>query len=214
MGDADHMARNERMKTQHERAPHKIKKLERIRRFIDVVFVCIFPLLVFKAALFSEAHQNTKSLFLFLAASYSFGAWVFFHLHVNQLMESEETHRRISAVYLYSEELREYTVENTDVLFDAVNQLAQMPEKESLPSPPAVHIQQGDEGKPLGTRERDTLLTIIAALAKEAKLQIDQPGKTALYIEGLTNELGAPVSKRAIEDHLKKIPNALETRMK
>ncbi len=68
--------------------------------------------------------------------------------------------------------------------------------------------------KPLGTTERNTLLTIIAAMAKEAKINIDPPGKAAGYIEGLTAQLGARVSKRAIEDHLKKIPDALGTRMK
>ena len=68
--------------------------------------------------------------------------------------------------------------------------------------------------KPLTSRERDTLLTIIAALAKEAGINIDSPGKPAGFIEGLTAELGARVSKRAIEDHLKKIPDALGTRMK
>ena len=68
--------------------------------------------------------------------------------------------------------------------------------------------------KPLGTIERKTLLTIIAVLAKAAKLDVKSPGKTAQYIEGLTDEMGVHVSKRAIEDHLKNIPNALETRMK
>ena len=72
----------------------------------------------------------------------------------------------------------------------------------------------GTKEKPLTTRERDTLLTIIAALAKAAKINIQDAGKAALYIEGLTAELGARVSKRAIEEHLKRIPDALETRMK
>lgn len=66
----------------------------------------------------------------------------------------------------------------------------------------------------LQQKERKTLLTIIAALAKKAQINIKEPGKAAGYIEGLTAELGARVSKRAIEDHLKKIPDALETRMK
>ena len=73
------------------------------------------------------------------------------------------------------------------------------------------------EDKPLGTTERNTLLTIIAVLAKEAKVPLDdysKPGKAAGYIEGLTDEFGAHVSKRAIEEHLKKIPDALATRMK
>ena len=67
---------------------------------------------------------------------------------------------------------------------------------------------------PLSGRERNTLLTIIAALAKAAKINFNEAGKAALSIEGLTAELGARVSKRAIEEHLKKIPDALETRMK
>ena len=70
------------------------------------------------------------------------------------------------------------------------------------------------EERPLGTIERNTLLTIIAALAKEARVNISQPGKAALAIESLTDQLGTHVSKRAIEDHLKRIPDALETRMK
>jgi hypothetical protein len=81
-----------------------------------------------------------------------------------------------------------------------------------------LNLQSRLEGrpvdKPMGTTERKTLLTIIAALVKDAKLNINQPGKAAIFIEGLTDELGAHVSKRAIEDHLKKIPDALETRMR
>ena len=68
--------------------------------------------------------------------------------------------------------------------------------------------------KPFATTERNTLLTIIAALAKAAKISLNSPGKAALSIESLTDEIGAHVSKRAIEEHLKKIPNALESRMK
>ena len=71
--------------------------------------------------------------------------------------------------------------------------------------------------RPLGTRERDTLLTIIAVLAKAAKVGLDdyrKPGKAAGYIEGLTDDFGAHVSKRTIEDHLKKIHDALAARKK
>lgn len=72
-------------------------------------------------------------------------------------------------------------------------------------------------GRILQQRERNTLLTIIAVLAKEAKISINdysKPGKAAGYIEGLTSHFGARVSKRAIEEHLKKIPDALAPRMK
>jgi hypothetical protein len=68
--------------------------------------------------------------------------------------------------------------------------------------------------KPLSVRERTTLLTIIAALAKHGKIDIKECGKSAQFISGLTDQIGAHVSKRAIEDHLKKIPDALEVRMK
>ena len=68
----------------------------------------------------------------------------------------------------------------------------------------------------LKTKERRTLLCIIAALAKEADIGYLPPniGKSAAYIESLATQLGAHVSKRAIEEHLKLIPDALESRGK
>ena len=71
-----------------------------------------------------------------------------------------------------------------------------------------------DADKFLSKRERDTLLTIIAALCKEAKIDIKTPSKAGDLIQSLTDSMGAPVAKRTIEEHLKKIPNALATRMK
>lgn len=68
------------------------------------------------------------------------------------------------------------------------------------------------DDKPTGERERATLLTIIAALAREAKIDISRPSKAGALIENLTQQLGARVSKRAIEEHLKRIRDALEKR--
>lgn len=127
-----------------------------------------------------------------------------------------ETKARLRGLTRYVEQLRAYTVPRVDDLIEwaSTEDAQEMHEtKQADPPEPEVPTEPAIE-RPLGTRERDTLLTIIAALAKEARLQIDQPGKAALFIEGLTNQLGSPVSKRAIEEHLKKIPNALETRMK
>ena len=56
--------------------------------------------------------------------------------------------------------------------------------------------------KDLGSRERTTLLTIIATLAKEAEIDISQPSKAALVIENLTELLGERVAARTIEDKL------------
>ena len=66
--------------------------------------------------------------------------------------------------------------------------------------------------KPLGKRERETLLTIIAALAKENRLDVSMTSKTAGLIENMTELVGARVAARTIEEHLKLIPATLENR--
>jgi hypothetical protein len=68
--------------------------------------------------------------------------------------------------------------------------------------------------KPLSTIERDTLLIIIASLAKEAKVDIAKTSKAGEYIANLTQLIGATVGATTIETHLKKIPHALENRAK
>ena len=70
------------------------------------------------------------------------------------------------------------------------------------------------EHKPLTTRERDTLLTIIAALCKEAKLDYTKHSKTAGLIQSTAATMGLSIGETTIEGHLKKIPDALATRMK
>lgn len=92
---------------------------------------------------------------------------------------------------------------------------------------PSVHIQAwfdetgvtfGNaipvEEKPLSTRERNTLLAIIAALCKEAKIDYTKPAKAAGQILHTIDSMGLQIGETTIESHLKKIPGALETRMK
>ena len=67
--------------------------------------------------------------------------------------------------------------------------------------------------KPLSTTERNTLLTIIAALCDYSAIDPKARG-TARQIAGLTEELGAPVTDETILKALVKIPNAVERRMK
>ena len=69
-----------------------------------------------------------------------------------------------------------------------------------------------EEEKPLSTKERGTLLTIIAALAREAKIDISKPSKAADLIADMTQRLGAPVAKRTIEEKLKLVDDAVERR--
>ncbi len=68
------------------------------------------------------------------------------------------------------------------------------------------------DDKPLGNRERDTLLSIIAALCKEAKLDYTKPAKTAGLIQSTAAGMGISIGETTIENHLKKISNALATR--
>ena len=75
-------------------------------------------------------------------------------------------------------------------------------------------LRNGDsEDKPLGKRERDTLLTIIAAFCKYESWDVQGRG-TATTIAKLTEDLGAPVTDDTIRKVLGQIPDALDTRMK
>ena len=77
-------------------------------------------------------------------------------------------------------------------------------------------VQSPDElvNLPISTRERNTLLTIIAVLCKEAKIDYTKPAKAAGMIQSTAATMAVSIGETTIENHLKKIPNALATRMK
>ena len=77
-----------------------------------------------------------------------------------------------------------------------------------LPKPTAVVETE----KPLTVKERNTLLTIIAVLCKEAKLDYKKPAKTAGLIKDMAAAMPVSIGETTIENHLKKIPDALGTR--
>ena len=66
--------------------------------------------------------------------------------------------------------------------------------------------------KPLTNRERDTLLTIIAVLCKEGKLDYTKAAKTSGLIQSMAASMGVSIGDTTIENHLKRIPDALATR--
>lgn len=74
--------------------------------------------------------------------------------------------------------------------------------------------EQGEPSKDVATRERNTLLTIIAALCKEAGIDFSKPAKAAGVIQSTAAKMGVSIGETTIEGHLKKIPDALGTRMK
>jgi hypothetical protein len=78
---------------------------------------------------------------------------------------------------------------------------------EALVSEPEPDIERA-----VGRRERSTLLVIIAALAKLAKVDVTKPSSAATAIESETVLMGTRVAARTIEEHLKRIPEALENK--
>lgn len=76
-----------------------------------------------------------------------------------------------------------------------------------------IYNPQGSE-KPLETKERNTLLTIIAALCRDAGHDYTRSSKAALAIQSTLANMGISIGESTIRGHLKEIPNALEARMK
>lgn len=75
-----------------------------------------------------------------------------------------------------------------------------------------IDLAQPDE-KPLTPTERNTLLTIIAALCDYSAIDTNARG-TAQQIANLSQEIGAPITDDTIRKILAKIPDALERRKK
>ena len=63
--------------------------------------------------------------------------------------------------------------------------------------------------KPLGTRERTTLLTIIAALAKAAKIDVSKPVKAGDTIAALISAMGYEVAPNTVAGHLRTLRKTL-----
>lgn len=73
--------------------------------------------------------------------------------------------------------------------------------------------QEQKSEKPLGSREKNTLLVLIGALCKQANIDPEMRG-VSTSIEAMTQELGAPISNDTIRNILKQIEDAVESRNK
>jgi hypothetical protein len=69
-----------------------------------------------------------------------------------------------------------------------------------------------DLERPIERRERRSLLVIIAALAKLAKVNVAKPSAAAAAIEGEAARMGIRVGVRTIEEKLKLIPDVLASK--
>ncbi len=77
---------------------------------------------------------------------------------------------------------------------------------------PATAASEPAQAKPLGTRERDTLLCIIGALARQAGLDLSQPMKAGDTVAAMAPELS--MTGRTIGEHLKRVGPAMDGRTK
>ena len=88
--------------------------------------------------------------------------------------------------------------------------------KEPIASELQEHVASEDieVEKPVRTRERNTLLLIIAALAKDNGVDLTKPSAAALPIQSLVEQMGETIGLRTIEDHIKRIPLELRDQTK
>ena len=74
---------------------------------------------------------------------------------------------------------------------------------------PALAPTSDPLDKPLGLRERTTLLIIIAALAKEAKVDVSKPVKSGHIISNLVAATGFKVAPNTVAGHLRTLRKIL-----
>ena len=67
-----------------------------------------------------------------------------------------------------------------------------------------------DRDKPLGARERETLLVIIAALAKKAEIDVSHPTTAAKKIVREVELLGAKIHWQTVDNKLKQVKEVVE----
>lgn len=75
----------------------------------------------------------------------------------------------------------------------------------------AVNDEPASVEKPMTTTERNTLLTIIAALCDYSDIKHQERGAASKIVK-MTEEIGAPVTDDTIRNVFGKIPDALESR--
>ena len=68
--------------------------------------------------------------------------------------------------------------------------------------------------KELSTKERNSLLIIIATLCKEAKIDYTKPSKSGLFIESTAESIGLKIGKTTAANYLREIKKTLVSRTK
>lgn len=95
---------------------------------------------------------------------------------------------------------------------DGVFMLTEVDRVEALLANPAA--QSNSDDRSVGTRERNTLLSVIRVLCSIAALPLEHPSKAAEAIGAEADRLGVTLPRRTIEEKLKQIPDAVAARSK
>lgn len=90
---------------------------------------------------------------------------------------------------------------------------AQTKDAGQLPTEGIATSQVEPNDKPLDPRERASLLCIIGALAKEAKLNLVEPYKAGGAVAAMLDRMCVKMSARRIGDHLKAVREAMNNRV-
>lgn len=77
-----------------------------------------------------------------------------------------------------------------------------------------VHDDADRHSKPLRATERNSLLSIIAVLCDEQGLDTDRAAKTAAVIKHRADLAGINLGETTVENHLKKIPDAVTRKLR
>lgn len=143
------------------------------------------------------------------AAAVGFGFCVFSMIFLI-VLESDEARRQAWLQRGYIREVRNYAVDNIEPLRESLDALHDVVAPKPPAEVPTTRLQIED--RPLSKRERDTLLTIVAVLCKEANIDYARPAKAAATIKTLMIAEGLSVGESTIEEHLKRIQDALEAK--
>lgn len=100
-----------------------------------------------------------------------------------------------------------------DHLFMYLDDVMAIREGRLTPEPDSVHDTEPIVRRGAETRTKNTLLSIIAALAEECEIDVKERG-AAVRIAGMTELTGASFSAETVKKYLDMIPDAVERRAK
>lgn len=197
-----------------------IEYVEKIRTWHIVAFTSLLPIGIGALYFYSKQEAikelatveslNRNILFIFTIFITAFFSIISYLILV--ILSIKRSNIRTDRLRFYIEKLREYTVSRMpmgDANFEAFVMAGGMVE------PPPVEVPMDDlDERPVSTKERTTLLCIIAALCEDAGYDRSKTAKTAGLIVSSATRMGISIGETTIEGHLKKIPDALERRMK